>query len=519
MVWTVEITAATDAAGTLTTLYVCDGVGFTTAPGETPANTFFHPRLIDPGSFERHCFDEGSTYGTSSVAWGYLDINDADHAIDAWIDYGFDLQPVVVRKGPLGGAYPADFVTVASLVAEKMILADLNTIRLEIRDAQAAVADLTINPDLFAGNNALPEGVEGTADDIGGSNKPIGYGPCFNVTPAYCNTSKHVFQFSVDTGQAATVDAVRDQGVALTKATQRATVADLLATAPAAGQWDWCYEAGKGLFARLGSIPNGDVTGDFTEGTNAAARTAAQIGKRILTGPGGRAAGELDSASVTALDTANAAVVGYWTGDAATIGDALDFVLGSVGAWWVADVSGVFSFGRLESPSGTPVNTFEDWEILALEIIGSNDDGEGLPCWRVSATYRPNYTEQDAGDLAGSVSSADVVTFGEAYLTSTPAEDATVLNKHAGAIELTFETGLAGKSDADAEASRQLAMRKVDRLFTAVTVHVSRHGGVDLGDVFQIGLNRYGWAGAKLQRCIGLVHDLGASTVTLYGWG
>ncbi len=520
MPWMIELEAAADDAGTLITHHWASGRGHVTGPAETPAHTIFQARVIDPGNTERHLFGSGRTRGASSVGYGKVDINNMDGKLDTVLMQGMG-RPLIIRKGPRGAAYPADFPVQAALIAEQAEAPDVKTLRLLVRDRQSLVRDKVFNPEKYAGDNILPDGVEGTADDIGGDNKPAGWGVYRNVEPRCVNTSKHIYQVSVDTGQTATPTAVRDDGSTLTPGVQRASVADLELTAPAVGiDYDWCHEAGKGLYVRLDAEPTSTLTVDATEGADAAARTTAQLIRRILTGPGGLTDADLDLDSFAALDALNSAVVGFWTDGETTVGTALDTVAGSVGAWWLDDL-GLFRVGRLDAPTGMPVKTIHKWELLGdPDLMTSSDEGDGLPVWRVTVTYRPNYTEQDRASLSGiaGVDEALLATLEQPHLTVV-AEDAAVQVKHPNAVEITVETQLDDAGAAQAEADRLLALYRVKRLFPAVRVPLTRLGAAALGTVIALDLNRFGFSGGKLLRVLGLTEERKSNVATLYCWG
>ena len=66
-------------------------------------------------------------------------------------------------------------------------------ITFQCRDALHAL-DINLLTTKYAGTNAMPAGVEGTTDDIGGTPKPVLLGTCKNVTPKQVNTSKKIYQ-------------------------------------------------------------------------------------------------------------------------------------------------------------------------------------------------------------------------------------------------------------------------------------------------------------------------------------
>ena len=53
MIYLVEIVAAIDAAGTTTTLRYCSQP-YTTKPSDTPANTYYDDRIVNPHQLAEH---------------------------------------------------------------------------------------------------------------------------------------------------------------------------------------------------------------------------------------------------------------------------------------------------------------------------------------------------------------------------------------------------------------------------------------------------------------------------------
>jgi hypothetical protein len=99
----VEISAAIDAAGTLTTLYLSDD-HFITTPADSPPNVAFAQVLQDPGSIGLHAYSDGKTTGgATSLETGEIVVVNVDGQFDNWLNYGFDGRAVTIRYGA-GGA-------------------------------------------------------------------------------------------------------------------------------------------------------------------------------------------------------------------------------------------------------------------------------------------------------------------------------------------------------------------------------------------------------------------------------
>ena len=376
---------ATVYAGSSTrTLYFTSGDQAVVVAGNR-----YIPRITNPGSLRIMMFGEGTTMGASKIGYGEVKFCNTDGGLDALIDCGFSGRLGVIKELIAG-------VTIGMTLSCSMEQPVFNNEEMSIRikDPQLALK-VPLQANKYAGTNVLPAGVEGTAD-IKGKPKPLLYGQVSNATPVCVNTSKLIYQGH--DGALSAIANVYDKGVALTVGAAYGSQADMEANAPAAGQYR-VWLAG-GMF-RLGSSPVGQVTFDATQGADAAARTAAQIAKlialRVLT------AGDLVAQDFTDLDALNSAVIGIYIDKETTVAAALDEVLGSVGGWYGFDSANKLNVGRLDAPSGAPAFSLDASQIIGLERLATEDEGRGLPGWKVNLGYDKNYTVQDKSVLAGSL--------------------------------------------------------------------------------------------------------------------
>jgi len=503
----VELTAAIDAAGTLQTFYVSTD-RFVTAPTDTPANTAFEPSLTDPGSIGISAFGDGRTGGGTKLEVGEIVLANANGQYDAWINYGFDGRAVTIRTGTTG-AYPGAFSTILTGTVEA-VEATRKQVVIRLRDKQFifAVPVLTTK---YAGTNSLPNGLEGTATDIKGQAKPRTLGKVFNIQPAFINTSKLTFQ--VSDGAVSDIVAVYDRGASITKGADYANSTLLQAAAPGAGTYITCFA--EGLF-RLGTSPAGEITVDVTQGANAAARTVAQILKQLAL-DAGVASGSISAADVTALDTANSAVVGLYVSGDTTFQQAMDQIAASVGAFYGFDGAGVLRMGRLAAPSGTAVTTLEDFHILNIERRVLRD--VSIPIWSATVNHTRLGVAQP-NDLAGAVTAATRAYLASEYRAEV-ATDAAIKTQFLLAPDMTVDTLLTSASDAATEAARLLALFKVRRDALDVTVRsdVVASNALKLMDVITVKSARFGLSAGKDFRVLGIRTELSKSRAVLTVWG
>lgn len=274
-----------------------------------------------------------------------------------------------------------------------------------------------------------------------------------------------------------------------------------------------------GGYFRLGSSPAGVVTADVTQGAAAANRTAGQIWGALLTRAGLASGTDYNATDITALDTANSAVLGYYADAETTFEKALDDVAGSVGAWWGPDRAGVFRIRQLIAPTGTAVISLTANDLLkAPERVPTQDLGHGLPVFRSIVRYAKNYTVQTT-DLAAGVSDARRGVVGREWREASETT-ASVQTKHLLSPELLEDSLLTTEADATAEATRRQTLRgtRKDRYSIQVKLDATT-AAVDMGDVIELTHSRFGLSAGKKFIVLGLEPDANDRVLTLSIWG
>lgn len=509
MPYLIEQSYIEDTLGTSGTLRVSTGAGLVTSPAASPANTPYERRIINPGNFERAIPVPATSNNASEVGYGVVILNNADGGLDWMKDVGVDGQTLTIRRGPRNGSYPADFPIIFQGTAETVKF-DWTKVSLRIRDRKAEVYDKPVQQSEYAGDNVLPDGVEGVSDDLKGRKKPRLYGKVINISPPMVNTSKIVYQVAENQIQA--INAVYDKGAALTAGTAYTVLADLMdnANAPAAGAYTTAITS-TGAYIRLGSRAAGTVTVDATEGTLAADRTIAQIVKRVLVDCGGVLLADISGD--TALDLVVPGEAGFWAGTSEMdVGAAIENALNGVYAYCLPTYDGKFSLGALSVPSGTAVKIFTEAKIVGTPSF----DVVSIPNHKVFINYANNYTVQDASNLAGVA--ADRETFLRERFRTVSAEDSDVLTKHVLSVERTEETILVNESDANTQASRILGLVKHTRIMVKLRLQSSEVDSLDIGDVIEVKINRLGWSAGKLLRIISIAVDYQRNFAEVEGW-
>ncbi|CAK0740369.1 putative Minor tail protein [Azospirillaceae bacterium] len=447
------------------------GYNHPSAPG------YYPPRLDLSEAFTRSLWREGP-FTSAQMAWGAVRALNLDGSLN-WLlshECAVDGRPARLLVGDGVAAY-GSFIPWATGMMEQCFPAK-DAVIFRWRDDLAAVIDKTLQSHQFAGTNTLPDGIEGTADDLKDRWVPCGYGAARNVAPPVANTVKLVLRVA-DT--ACTVSAVRDKGVPYPILTRVASLAAFMAATVPAGTALW-FAGSEGTFARVLSC-SGQLTVDVTEGSSAAERTAAQIFRRMLLRLG-VADERIHAGDLAALDVAAPAEVEFWTGTEAVTGrTALDAVAGTAGADYWLDVAGLWRIRRLEAPAGPPVLTFRrfgldqaagaaDVDIIDWEYLEDTGEARGVPPYQTSIAWGWNYTVQRDADLGGDKTRSDDPVGGiarrswlgvAARTASTPA-DAAIRITHPLSKPRTFEaTRFVNEADAAAEALRRQTLLGVTR--------------------------------------------------------
>lgn len=460
--------------------------GHRTGPAESPATAYYDETLVEPGNYERHLFARGRISGRTEVGFGVVTLDNGDGRYDRFRRYGADGRAIRIRRCRRGAAYAgaATLLTGTTLRVDT----DRRQARFILRDRLGEVVGLPMQTARFAGTNVGTTGVEGTADDLIDRPKPMLFGKGLELPVPPANAP--AFVFLISTREIAGVDAVYDDGVALAAGTTHATLAALLAATPASGVYDlYLGGSGDGAHVKVGGNPN-RVTVDATEGVTAADRTAGRIWEAILTGPGGVDPGDIRSGVVAALDAANDAVIGLWTGtDETTVGEALDLAAGSVGAGWTQRRDGTFEIVRLEAPKPVPDHTVQGWQILddgTFQIERLDQDGEeaGIPAKAVLLEHTRIYQTFDPSQIAAVAASRQAY-LAETYRTSRAEATNAVALRHLLAREVVRTGQLTATADADAESARLVALLQEDREVFSIPVPSDLAEAMELGETIR----------------------------------
>lgn len=368
--------------------------------------------------------------------------------------------------------------------------------------------------------------LEGGAD-LAGKPKPNVFGWINGLTPTLVYGPTQIYQ--VHRAAVGAHTAVREGGNAITAGTAYTNLLTFLAATTTAGRYDTLTLAG-GSFFRLGTNPTKPITWDGSGDASGSGyvSSAGDVWRRIVTTRGSSPLvdpTDLDTASFTALNTANSSAIGLAlsTDDEMTIAAAAELLLGSVGAvTWFSRATRKLKVLRLEAVSGTPAGAVDENDIAKLDPSPVE-----LPVWSVTVKYWRNWTPLSVEQLAGALVGTDYQPFYTEEWRSVTLTDPAVKAKHPRARELTIETGFSSLAVAEIEAARLLALYGAEHRAWKATVKTQAYR-LDRWDVLTLSYSDLTSAGAAQQRfglgagtdyfVLGLTGDRGAGLETLTLW-
>ncbi|KTG26217.1 hypothetical protein AWR38_17750 [Idiomarina sp. WRN-38] len=423
MTWTLTIEAlnASDEPETLR---------FSLGRYDAPDNAFYDPRMLQPGLYQAGLY-AGHLLQQGRSGHGETTLENSDGALNYLADYAVDGRAMQLRfNGQL------QVVGTVSRLAFRE-----NEVGVILRDPLEPLR--SPHPmDVYAGDNVLPDGLEGTENDIAGEPKPQAWGRVRNAQPVLVNTSRLIYQ--VSSLADCNVTAVYDRGVALVDGGAYTDLTQLQSAAPAAGQ----YRHYQGYF-RLGASPAGTVTVDAEQATPTLGTVAAALAaERGYT---------LHADDVTALDAFGPVSV-YLSSETDTL-TLLDELAESIGGYLTSPSEGELRMGEWRAPEPND-NAIYPYSMSNITRSSTGAGENGLPVWRVTVEYDPNDTVQE--DLAGSVPDERRARVAQPYRRVRATAQA-VRDRHPLAGEITIQSRLTSRVIAQQVADRVLALLSVRR--------------------------------------------------------
>lgn len=523
-----ELTARTDySTGTTTLRY--GTAGYMTRPTDTPANTYYDGRISQPAMLRQEL--PRDFVGQAVTAYGEMVLSNADGLLGDLFYLGLDGQQLRLLQGDADSAY-SSFTEVFKATMEQAIF-DRNTVRIRLKDP-TQLFNRPLLGTFYAGNNSLPAGLEGNADDLKGRPKPRLYGVVLNLPPPCVNTTRLIYQAHEGSYPVGVFDvtAVYDRGASMTRGADYTNQADMETNAPAAGQYR-AWTAG-GMF-RIGTTPVGLITCDASNGQY---YTWDEILKAVAADVG-FSGGTALVPEINSPDwppdnwgvppTAGVdAQLGVWVQDTRTAREVMDVIAESAGVWygWAgSNASGVmrmraavfpYPFSLLDTSAVITIGA--DAILQARPMVGQQD-GAGIPAWRVDMGWQP-ILEMQTFDVDAGVNTAR-----RSFLANErrrlSSSDSAIKNKHAAAITVVRNTQIQNEAGAVDEAARVLELLRYRKLWLELVVRgdgftVGGIGTTSTSAVAAFALGKYvkvTWPGLRVTQQSGTVTDYGYFTI------
>lgn len=521
--WLVELDAHT---GSEVVPLRFSGSGYTTAPGDTPANTVFDGRIAREGGlsvFGRHLFGDGRTMGQATVEPGAMVLANADRGLDALKGYAFDGRQFRLLRLPHARAA---FSSAQVMLTGTMDGIDTGegslTIRIPFYDRRRDI-DVPIQSERYAGTTTSAGATAEGSPDLKGQVKPLIFGSGYSVSATVVNDFNMFLQFSASPLVSIVL---YDGGVPLINDGDVPNIAALASATGNPGHYRTCLALGLARpFGTFNGRPAFTWTADVMEGATPADRRAGAIVQRMLARIG-MTGDNIDAATFAALDSLATGELGIYIDNETTVLSAAYEVLRSIGGFIVPDHFGRFTVGRLDAP-GTPIRRLVEPEILVnskdeTPAFVPNPDTDGaVPAHSVLVRWRKHWhvhTDSDLGHCANFSDPTRGSSLKQEWREARAADPA-VLARHLLSRELEIDTLLVEQADAQAEAARRLGLYGVNRDVVRVGWDIADADDLQLNETVELVLNRFEYGAGKPMRIIGRADDFAAEKAILTLWG
>lgn len=475
---------------------------------------WYAPRIEKPAALSRTM--AGPEGGRMSVSWGELSLINNDGGIDAMADAFFDGREMVLKVGFEKDPYDS-FVTILTAQIEAVAV-ERERVSVRLRD-RAVTLDKPFSSKKYLGDNVLPNGVQGTADDLIDQSVIKIYGRVALMAPVLVNTAKLIYQYN--DGFAHLLN-VFDAGAYITRAEpDYASLEEMQAFAPDSGTFICWPEGG---YFRLGATPFGDISVSAADSLDYSDVSASGLLKRILTDSAQnrpdstqpRTGADWHLFDLQTLNEKNAGSMGLIVGAEETTASLLDRVCKSAGASWGFDALGALRVVRMDVPDETPAVVLEENDILTAE----RQPDEQVPYWSATVKADVNYFVQDKSRLAGVVSEGRALWFKNETRDQKSSDDMVKATRLLS-DEKVYDTLFNGIATARAESKRRLDLYSARRDVVTLTLpNPLRYSQLlDVGSVLMLKLKRLGHEEGKLFRVTSIQPDYGRDTLDLTCWG
>ncbi len=438
--------------------------GYNTSPSDSPANTNYQAIITTGVQF----VESISLDSEASLSAGDIEIENTNGERDSWADDVWANRGVRAYVGD--PRWPrADFRMIFNGVIADIAPKGATTLALKLRDKLQRL------------NTPVTE------TKLGGSTKnkddvlPLSFGEVHNVTPLLRDPT--MLSYQIHDGPVESIVEVRDNGMPVAFTGHNTT----------------------GIF-ELTYSPAGAITVSAQGDKNPTyVTTVADVVRRLVTGYGKVSdrftVDDLDEDSLDDFDTLHPQPVGLWLSDRTNVLNACQMVAGSLGAQLVMSRLGKLRILQVNlPPSGTPVEIhphhmvqFSLAPVSRTDVVASVKLGFNKS-WTIQSTLLTTIPAQHK-DL-----------YAKEWLTVTQTDEAVKDTYRLNVDPEQEDTMLLTTSDANAEATRRLEMRKVPRTiyeFEGTPEMLT----LELGQAVTVYSPRYGMAAGVLGMVVSLSPD------------
>ena len=416
----VLIEAQANVAGSEVTRYIASRP-YVTGPLEVPANTAYLPLAKGGLAFT----EQVSLSGEAGLSGGDIELDNADGALDGWLDDVWMNRPIRAWSGD--PSWPrSHFQLVFDGIIADVASPGRESVNLVLRDKLQRL------------NTPISEAKLGGATPNKDAILPVPFGECHNVAPLLTNPATLEYGFL---GAVESTFEVRTNGKPIAVALNDQAGRFNLSTDP--------------FSTTITASVQGDKGGGY-------APRIAPLVQRIATAYGKEAdrftLADLDLVNLAAFDAAHPQPVGLYVADRANQAQAIQQLAASVGAQALMSRTGQLRLVQIALPAaGVPVEIGpEQMRERSLR------PAQRLPVTAaVKIGFDRNWTPQAA--LTTSIPPAHADLYATEWLTETVVDEALRARYRLSDDPVQIDTCLKTRADARAEAQRRLALNKVPR--------------------------------------------------------
>jgi hypothetical protein len=475
-----DVQQVSTVVGGASTTYYFSNRPYTTASTDTPSNTQYSAIINGGVAFSESLDLNGNpSIGVGDIQLDNTPVNNVGPR-DAWLNYVWINKPIDIYIGDITWN-KADFYKIFSGVVKDVDSKNRSSLNLLLTDRLQKL-NVAVSETLLGGTTAAKDQII-----------PLTFGECFNVTPLL--TDPATLTYKVHNGAVYDILEVRDNGapVSITKSLSTGT-----------------FQLNQSPYGAITCSVQGGYTGTYSSKIGSIINNLLLYYGKTVT------AGEVDTAQLTAFDSAIGADAGIYLNGRENLLDVCYRLANSIGAYLVPGLDGKFRLTQVKT-NYTPISSggtaaysvsISDMEQSTLQI-SRKFDVQGA----YKLAYCKNWTPQNTG-LASAVVPASVTLFAREWF-YTNQNYPTIASAYAQSLEpVQKDTLLIVTSQAQAECLRLLDIFKTPRYIYTATYYAHMLP-VELGDTISITHPRFELTTGKVGTVVEINRDWLRKRVTI----